>query len=104
MMKRKIPTSLEEKFWEIIDKYKLPFVFVGNGLFVLENKNPDFISIDGSNIIIEVYSNFYKKLNNGTIKNWKQERQKIYAKYGYKTVFFNEVELTEINVLDILGG
>lgn len=46
LMKRPM-SSLEIKVQKVIDKYILPYKFVGNGMFFIENKNPDFINING---------------------------------------------------------
>jgi len=44
ILHRRIPTSLEDKFQKIIDKYNLPYKYVGDGKFFIERYNPDFIN------------------------------------------------------------
>lgn len=98
-------SSLEEKFQKIVDKYQLPYRYVGNGQFFIERKNPDFININGEKKAVEVYARKHKeKLRNMTIEEWKKERQDIFAKYGWKIVFFDEVQLNEENVRSTLKG
>lgn len=98
-------SSLETKFQEIIDKHKLPYKYVGNGKFFIERKNPDFININGEKKAIEVYARRHKeKLRNISIEEWKKKRQEIFAKYGWEIIFFDEVQLTEGNVLTVLKG
>lgn len=105
-LKRRTPSSLEAKFQEIIDKHQLPYKFVGNGEFLIERKNPDFININGEKKAIEVYARMHKeKLRNMSIEEWKQKRQEVFARYGWNIIFFNEVELNdENNVLNVLRG
>ena len=98
-------SSLEIKFQGIVDKYQLPYKYVGNGQFFIERKNPDFININGEKKAVEVYARMHKeKLRNITIEEWKKERQKVFARYGWEIIFFDEMQLNEGNVLSTLGG
>jgi len=96
---RRIPSSLESKFEDIVNKYNLPYKFVGDGSFMLGNRNPDFININGDKIAIEVYARYYKLRCNETIDGWKEERCRIFAEYGWSIIFFDETQVTESNVL-----
>ena len=102
-LRRRIPSSLEEKFQGIISKYNLPYKFVGNGSFILGHYNPDFININNEKIAIEVYSNFYKQLDGRNIEKWKEERTKKFREFGWEVVYFNEVQVKEKYVLSVLG-
>ncbi len=105
VLRRRPMSSLEIKFQGFIDKYKLPYKFVGNGEFFIERKNPDFVNINGEKKAIEVYARKHKeKMRNTTIENWKKERSDIFGKYGWEVIYFDEVELTEENVLKTLKG
>lgn len=97
-LRRNSPSSLELKMIKIIKKYNLPYKFVGNGKFFIENKNPDFINCNGEKIAIEVFYRDHKKKFRKTIEQWKQERQGIFAKYGWKLLFFNEIQVNEEEV------
>lgn len=98
-------SSLELKFQGIVDKYQLPYKYVGNGQFFIEKKNPDFININGEKKAVEVYARIHKeKLRGIKIEEWKKDRQEIFAKYGWEIVFFDEVQLNEKNVLSALKG
>jgi len=102
-LRRRIPSSLEDKFQKIIEKYNLPYKYVGDGKIFIERYNPDFINTNNEKIAIEVYARYYKLRNNKTIEKWKEERQNVFNKYGWKIIFFDEVELIEKNVLNKLG-
>lgn len=102
MMHRRIPSSLEKKFQEILDKYKLPYKYVGNGKFFIESYNPDFVNTNNEKIAIEVYARYYKLRNNETIEGWKKRRIKKFAEYGWSIIFFDETEANEKNILEVL--
>lgn len=99
-LRRRIPTSLEKKFQEIINKLNLPYKYVGDGSFTIGNYNPDFININGRKIAIEVYAKFYKQMNGRNIEGWKSKRKKIFNNYGWKIIFFDETQITEANILN----
>jgi very-short-patch-repair endonuclease len=103
MLSRRTPTSLEKKFQDIINKYKLPYKFTGDGSFMIGRKNPDFININGEKIAIEVYAKYYKLLHAETIKEWQDDRKKVFAEYGWSVIFFDETEVKEKNVLSVLS-
>ena len=97
---RRLPTSLEGKFQDIVDKNNLPYRYVGDGKFFIEKKNPDFINVNGEKVAVEVYARYYKLRNNKSIDEWKKDRQEIFNKYGWKIIFFNEIEVNEEYVLE----
>jgi len=98
-------SSLEVKFQKIVDKYKLPYKYVGNGQFFIERKNPDFINVNGEKKAVEVYARIHKeKLRGVNIEEWKKARQEVFSKYGWQIIFFDEVQLNEKNVLSMLKG
>jgi len=101
-LRRRTPTSLEEQFSAIIKKYNLPYKYVGNGAFIIENCNPDFINTNHEKIAIEVYAKFYKELDGRTVKGWKSKRTRIFKKYGWKVIYFEASEVKEKKVLEVL--
>jgi len=103
-LRRRTPSSLEVKFQTIIDKHNLPYKYVGNGKFFIERLNPDFVNTNNEKIAIEVYARFYKELNGRNIKDWKEKRTKVFKKYGWENIFFNEIQDKEDYVLATLGG
>lgn len=101
-LRRRIPTSLENRFQNIINKHSLPYKYVGNGTFIIAGYNPDFINVDGKKIAVEVYSRYYKNRNNKSIDQWKEDRQKRFKKYGWTIIFFDESQVKEDYALGVL--
>jgi very-short-patch-repair endonuclease len=98
-------SSLEIKFEGICQKHNLPYKFVGNGDFFIERKCPDFINCNGEKIAIEVYCTKHKRRFKKIPEwQWKQERTAIFNKYGWKIIFFNELQVNEKDVLTTLRG
>ena len=58
------------------------------GLTKENNQIMNQISSNGRKLLIETYHSFWHD------KNYETERFKIFEKYGYKTLFFNENDLT----------
>ena len=106
ILTRRIPSSLEEKFMEIIKKCNLPYEYVGDGSFILRNCNPDFINTNNEKIAIEVYARYYKRRNHEDVEQWKEERKAVFKEYGWDLIYFDETEVTEEIVLQKLfaGG
>ena len=97
-------SSLELKFEDIINKNQLPYKFVGNGEFFIERKCPDFININGEKIAIEVYYRTHKEyFKKEGLKGWKRERKKIFNKYGWNILFFDETQVNNEHVCRVLA-
>ena len=104
ILARRIPSCLEKEFQEIIDKYNLPYKYVGDGSFIIGHYNPDFINTNSKKIAIEVYACYHKLKNNISIEKWKDERNKVFAKYGWKIIYFDETQIKENKILATLKG
>ena len=92
----KRPTSYEQKICNLCIKYYLPFIYTGDGTFLIGRRNPDF-KHKCLPIVIEVFNNYYKIRNFGSVKNYMKQRAKYFANYGYKTIFINEGEMDSEN-------
>lgn len=97
-LKRRTPSSLEKKMIDIIFRYNLPYKFVGDGKFFIEKKNPDFINVNGEKIAIEVFYRKHKEVFSGGLLNWMENRRKIFNKYNWKLLFFNEIQVNDDEV------
>ena len=48
------PSQPEQRLIDIISKARLPFKYTGDGSFIIQGLNPDFVNYDGAKIVIEV--------------------------------------------------
>ena len=98
-------SGIEKKVFTVIEKYQLPYKFVGNGNFFIERKNPDFVNTNGKKIAIEVYWKRHKdEFRKGGEIGWKEERKSIFGKYGWEIIFMEGTKLTENKILNQLKG
>lgn len=104
-LRRRPISSLEIKVQKVINKYSLPYRFVGNGKFFIERKNPDFININGEKKAVEVYARKHKELFRGNVEGWKQDRIKTFSKYGWKIIFIEDWQTNkDETILNLLKG
>lgn len=87
----KRPTSFESQIIQLINKHQLPFKYVGDGQILICYRNPDFIESNGKKLLIEVYFSLWHP------KNYEEQRNKIFSKHGYKTLFLDENDLLNEN-------
>jgi hypothetical protein len=92
MIKR--PTSLERRFIDIIQKYKLPYKYVGDGSFLIGFKNPDFININGDKSCIEVANRFHHQ------GDWAIKRREHFKNYGWDCAIIFEDEMDENRIIN----
>jgi len=90
------PTKTEKTLNKILCKL-LPkeYQYVGDGEVIIGRRNPDFMNVNGQKKIIEMFGNYWhsRKFTGMSKKEHRQERQKHFAKYGYKTLVVWEHEL-----------
>jgi len=96
----KRPTSYEKKISDLCIEYNLPFIYTGNGTFLIGHKNPDFIN-EEKKIAIEVYNDYFKIRDFGSCKKYEKQRSEYFAKYGYKTLFIRNNSINSVNWKDI---
>jgi hypothetical protein len=83
----KRPTSLEKQFIELIQHNNLPYMYVGDGSFLIGYKNPDFININGKKICIETRPKDMCKIwNKCSAEDYQNKRCEHYRKYGWKCI------------------
>lgn len=90
------PTSYEKTFIDTIIKNNLPYKYVGNGEVWIGNANPDFINTNGEKKVIEVFHDYYKILQYGSVKNYKRIRKDHYRKYGFTCLFLGTKDINKL--------
>ena len=101
-LRRRTPSGLELKFLHIVKEHSLPYRYVGNGAFFIEQFNPDFINTNHEKVAVEVYAKFHKELDGRTEESWKRKRSRVFKKYGWKVIYFEAKEVSEERVLSKL--
>jgi len=94
LMKR--PTSYEQKISNLCFKYNLPFIYKGDGSFLINFKNPDFVN-ENDKVVIEVFYSWFKIRDYGSVENYKQFCKDKYKPAGWKVIFIDELDLKNEN-------
>lgn len=106
-LKNRRPTEPERKLLEIIERHSLPFKYTGNGSFIIEGLNPDFIEVNGKKIAVDVFGDYWHTLKADKETYNEQGRKAIFAKYGWKLIVIWESELKllpEEKIVGRIGG
>jgi len=86
----KTPNKLEVAMQALLDKV-LPgeYRFVGNGEFILGDKNPDFLNVNGQKKLIEVYGDYWHRNDDP------QDRIDLFQEFGFDTLVIWEHEIKD---------
>ncbi len=52
---------------------------------------------------IEVFATYHKRKHCDSIEEWKTRRSNVFAKYGWTILYFDETELNEEHILEVLS-
>lgn len=80
------PNGLEISFISLIEKYNLPFRYVGNGAIWICGKNPDFIHTENK-IVLELFGDYWHKNEDEAI------RTEHFKSHGFNTIVIWESEI-----------
>lgn len=94
------PTCPEKKVIDTIDEFNLPYKYVGDGAFILGGKNPDFMNINGEKKLVEVFGEYWHDRNSTEA----EDRQKVFAQYGFHTLILWETDLKLMSHKEIAGA
>lgn len=94
LMKR--PTKYEQKVAQVCIRNNLPFIYTGDGRFLINFKNPDFVNKD-EKIAIEVFYSYYKIRDYGSVENYKKYCKKKYNAAGWRVIFIDETQIDNKN-------
>ena len=101
------PNKFEEECIALFKNNNLPLKFVGgfnDKQFFIAGRVPDFVSTNNKKVIVEVFYEFFKIKQYGSIDNYKKERYDLFYKYGWKTLFFSydEIRFNPLKCIDII--
>lgn len=88
----KRPTSFEKKIAKLCIENSLPFIYTGNGQFLINFKNPDFVN-EKNKVVIEVFYSWFKIRDYGSVENYKKFCKEKYNSAGWKVIFIDENEV-----------
>jgi CDGSH-type Zn-finger protein len=86
------PTSYEKIIAEICLENNLPFIYTGDGTFLIGHKNPDFVNKE-KRVVIEVFYSYWKIKQFGSVENYTKMRSNYFSSYGYRTIFIDEKDI-----------
>ena len=89
------PNKLETECINLFKENGLPLKFVGDyseGFFI-EGKIPDFVSTNNKKVLVEVFCDYYKVKQYGSVENYKTMRDNLFSKHGWKTLFFSDKDI-----------
>lgn len=101
-LKNRRPTGPEKKLIGIIERHNLPFKYTGNGSFILEGLNPDFIETDGRKIAIDVFGDYWHTLKADKESYTEDGRKAIFTKYGWHLIVLWEHEINTMDEREIV--
>lgn len=97
---RRRPTGIETVFQKICNKYRLPYQYVGDGTFWVQNLNPDFVN-KKTKLAIEIFGEDFhmssKLIPNVPYKQTEKGRKSQYKKLGWKCIVIWGKELSNEN-------
>ena len=92
------PTKPERTLIELLNKwYPNLWKYVGDWSFWIENRNPDFVNVNGKKLIIEFDGEYWHGLQKMIEKD--KLRNATYERYGYKMLSINYADLKDIVML-----
>jgi hypothetical protein len=92
------PTSIERLFLKIVDKYNLPYKYVGDGYTFIAGRCPDYLNVNGAKEVVEIFSRWWHDPSvNPKVKLQHTEKATLdhYFKYGFKCIIIWEEELKD---------
>lgn len=88
---RVTPNKPEQKLLRFLDnRFPGEWKFVGDGSFILNGYNPDFINVNGKKQIIELFGTYWHRGEDPA------DRAKLFEPYGFKTLVIWEHELKNL--------
>ena len=88
------PTKPEKIINGLLNElYPNEWKYVGDGSFIIDGKNPDFMNVNGKKELIELFGNHWHKPEDEIIRKFH------FGNYGFKTLIVWENELKDLDLL-----
>lgn len=94
--KSKKPTAPEKRLINIIEEYKLPYKYVGDGTLTIYHLNPDFININGKKKLIEIFGDYYHTTLATEWKDTELGKIMIYNSFGFKCLILWDHDMAKM--------
>ncbi len=94
------PSVLERRIIAIIQRFTLPYRFVGNGQYLIAGLCPDFINTNGDNVVIEVYGRAWHTpdvFKPVPATRLPRVRAAIFKEHGFRTIELLEETMKEVS-------
>lgn len=101
-LEQRRPTKPEKKLIDIVSRHSLPFIYTGDGSFILEGLNPDFVESNGRKIAIDVFGDYWHTLKADKESYTEQGRKNIFAKYGWHLIVLWEHQIKSMDENEIV--
>lgn len=75
------------------------WLYTGDGTFIINGLNPDFINVNGEKLIIEVFGDYWHTKKIRRYNETEKGRKEAYQKYGYDTLVVWESETKNLGLL-----
>jgi len=98
----KKPTKPERKIIDLIIKHSLPLRYCGNGSFMIEGINPDFVNINGKKEVVEVFGDYWHGKGARKWEETEEGRKAVFASYGFNCIVLWEKEINTLPEPEIL--
>ena len=90
------PTKPEKTLIQLIEKYNLPYKYVGDWSLIIGGRNPDFINCNGSKKLIEVFGEYWHTVRS---RESLQDRIDFFKTFGFDTMILWDYELKNESLL-----
>jgi len=97
----KHPNSMEQKLIKLFEEKNLPYRYVGNGVFFVNGKNPDFVNTENRKKVIEFCGKYWhsEQIKKRTRPAEEEYLKSHYSEQGYSCLIIWEEGLRDLNKL-----
>lgn len=99
------PTGPEKQMKSLLNiLYPKEYKYTGNGDFIIDGLNPDFVNVNGQKKLIEVFGEAFhdpkKAFKKVPYRSSYRGRKEAFAKFGYKTLIIWDYEMKNMHEVE----